>query len=371
VRGKEKGKAYLRISDDGEGVPRTESGEPDFAYVATHIYDSIKRRMKESGVQGVQGEFGIGLLSFWTVGRELVLASSGADGHVYDMHLVREKPGYTVRRCRLLFPEPGTRLTVSPLLPGIRQLSGEKLQWYLASELRDRIRSTGVAITVIDRQARKEFRVEPREFEGRLLHEVEAQRTSRGDIYLELYLAGHSAENDTSLYRNGTRVLTALSNLDEFQREPWTSGHLQGIVDAPFLRLTPGTRDGIIRDEAYTAFVEGLRGIEPNLKRLIDEQRQAEEQRASRQILKSVQKAIREALLALPVATVRVRRNRSSVSSMSGRCTVCGSRRARRLCRLVPKRPSGRSPGTRAAIMLNAIWRLRGVLPRGRVIWTG
>ena len=32
-------------------------------YVATHICDSIKRQLKQNGTLGVQGEFGIGLLS--------------------------------------------------------------------------------------------------------------------------------------------------------------------------------------------------------------------------------------------------------------------------------------------------------------------
>ena len=38
----------------------------------------------------------------------------------------------------------------------------EKLQWYLASELRARIRHSGVEIRIVDRQARAEYRVEPR-----------------------------------------------------------------------------------------------------------------------------------------------------------------------------------------------------------------
>ena len=68
IRGKEKGSQYLRVKDDGEGVRRTPEGVPDFRYVATHICDSIKRQMKRDGAKGIQGEFGIGLLSFWTVG---------------------------------------------------------------------------------------------------------------------------------------------------------------------------------------------------------------------------------------------------------------------------------------------------------------
>ena len=60
---------YLAIKDDCDGVPRDADGLPDFKYVATHICDSIKRRLKAEGSgAGLQGEFGIGLLSFWTVG---------------------------------------------------------------------------------------------------------------------------------------------------------------------------------------------------------------------------------------------------------------------------------------------------------------
>ena len=63
---------------------------------------------------------------------------------------------------RALFAEAGTEVRIAPLLDGIRSLSGEKIQWYLAAELRDRIRQTGVRITVVDRLARKQYAVEPR-----------------------------------------------------------------------------------------------------------------------------------------------------------------------------------------------------------------
>ena len=77
IRGKERGETYLKIVDDGEGIPLDANGVPDFTYVATHIGDSLKRTLKEKGAQGIQGEFGIGLLSFWTVGESLTLSSSG------------------------------------------------------------------------------------------------------------------------------------------------------------------------------------------------------------------------------------------------------------------------------------------------------
>ncbi|MCX5901637.1 MAG: ATP-binding protein, partial [Proteobacteria bacterium] len=140
VRGQERGDHYLKITDDGDGIHRTEAGLPDFAYVATHICDSIKREIKSKGAEGIQGEFGIGLLSFWTVGEELMMTSSGTDGRGYQMRMSKGDPGYTIHEKRSLLPLRGVELVIKPLLPGVRQFSGEKIQWYLASELRDRIR---------------------------------------------------------------------------------------------------------------------------------------------------------------------------------------------------------------------------------------
>ncbi|MBM4088056.1 MAG: hypothetical protein FJ276_01305 [Planctomycetes bacterium] len=76
VRGREKEQSFIRISDDGDGIPTNEDGVPNFKYVATHICDSIKRCLKEQGRQGIRGEFGIGLLSFWTVGEQTDTATS-------------------------------------------------------------------------------------------------------------------------------------------------------------------------------------------------------------------------------------------------------------------------------------------------------
>ena len=298
VRGKEKGTHFLRIKDDGEGIRRNDQGIPDFDYVATHICDSVKQRLKAEGATGLQGEFGIGLLSFWTVGEELSITSAGGEGKTYQMTMRKGDPGYRVTTRRLLVSEPGTELLIRNILPGIKQFSGEKIQWYLASELRDRIRHSGVEIRVIDRTARAEFKVEPRKFEGRLLHEL--SRRGQSELYLELYLAAPAAEHAVGLFRHGTRVVDNLGTLDEFRKAPWLGGYVQGIVDAPYLVLTPGTRNGIVRDEAYQRLLTDLAPVEAELLRIIDEQRRAEEEQTSREVLRSIQKALKEALLALP-----------------------------------------------------------------------
>ena len=300
TRGRERGEHFLTVTDDGNGVPRDKTGAPDFRYVATHVCDSIKRRLKLDGATGIQGEFGIGLLSFWTVGEELAMSSAGADGTAHEMRMKKGDPSYSVVRQRTLLPEQGTRLKIRPLLPGIRQLSGEKLQWYLASELRQRIRQSGVQIKVIDRQARKEFLVEPRAFTGQLLHQLPVPGTPHGEVYLELYLNASDGDNQVGLYRAGTRILPSLAQIDAFQHSPWTDGFLEGIVDVPFLQLTPTTRTGVVHDAALESFINAMTPIEAALQVIIDEQKRAEEEQSNRTTLRAIQRAFREAFLALP-----------------------------------------------------------------------
>jgi Histidine kinase-, DNA gyrase B-, and HSP90-like ATPase len=301
TRGKEHHAHYLAIKDDGDGVPRDADGLPDFKYVATHICDSIKRRLKADGNgAGLQGEFGIGLLSFWTVGDSLTMTSTGTDQRAYQMTMSKGDSRYEVSPRRVLFAEKGTELKISPLLEGIRALSGEKIQWYLASELRDRIRDSKARVTVIDKLARKQYEVEPRQFEGRLLHQLPAIRTVFGDAYAELYLAEPNEAARVALTRVGTRVIEDLSTLPGLDHTPWVSRYVQGLVDVPFLNLTPGTRSGIIQDDRYAALIDALKPIEAHVKGLIEEQQRAEEEQASQQSLKAIQKAFHEALLALP-----------------------------------------------------------------------
>ena len=301
TRGREHGEHYLAIRDDGDGVPRDANGIPDFRYVATHICDSVKRRLKSQGTGvGIQGEFGIGLLSFWTVGERLVMTSTGSDQRAYQMTMNKGDPSYEISRRRVLFAERGTEVRISPLLEGIRTLSGEKIQWYLASELRDRIRSSELRISVMDKLARKQFEVEPRQFDGRLLHQLPAVRTSYGDAYVELYVTEPAEPSRVALYRSGTRVVEVLGSLPGLEHAPWTSSNLEGLIDVPFLNVTPGTRSGIIHDERYAALCEALRPLEKDLNTLIAEQQRAKEEQASQQLMRAIQRAFHEALLALP-----------------------------------------------------------------------
>lgn len=293
IRGKQGGEYYLKIVDNGDGID-------DFKYVATHIADSMKARLKKEGANGLQGEFGIGLLSFWTVGETLTLSSRGSEGVTRRMKLVKNNPGYSITEETKLLATKGTELLIRPVLSGVRQLTGEKLQHYLASELRDRINKQNVLIKILDRTSRKELIVEPHKFSGRLLHQLPVPECPMGDVYREIYLNGQSPENRVSLYRNGTRVFPSITRIDQLACPPWNSGYLTGIIDASFLQLTPGTRDGIIYDDAFESFLISLKPMAEALTQIIDEQQRAEEEKASHRILQRISRALREALSYLP-----------------------------------------------------------------------
>jgi hypothetical protein len=75
---------------------------------------------------------------------------------------------------------------------------------------------------------------------------------------------------------------------------------LQGVLDAPFVNLTPGSRLGVVQDERFAAFVESLGELEGALDEVIRQQQRAAEEKSSRDTLRAIQRAFREALLVLP-----------------------------------------------------------------------
>ena len=300
TRGKDGGEYYLKIADDGQGVPRDENGVPNFKYVATHIGDSIKRQMKAKGAKGIQGEFGIGLLSFWTVGECLRMSSSGADGKVYVMKMQKSKASYELDTRRSLLAMPGTELVIQPLFPGTRGVGGEKINAYLAAELRNRILQTAVRIQIIDRVSRSEWIVDPPKFTGVRLELPAVVASPAGPIHLELYYNPDNGTSAIGLYRLGTRVVESLAQIDEFKDGPWVHPSFQGLVDVSFLNLTPGTRLGMQHDNYYMMFIEELKLLEPKLQAFLDGEKKRSEEKASQETTQRLRRAFKTAFTQLP-----------------------------------------------------------------------
>ena len=309
TRGKEKGQHYLRVKDDGEGVRRNADGEPDFHYVATHVCDSVKRQLKAQGAGGLQGEFGIGLLSFWTLGEELLLTSGERGWTRLSDASLQGRPELSHHAPARAIPRAGDRGTDQRHPAGHQELQRRQ------DPVVSRLRSCATAFVIP--ASRSASSIEPRgrnSRSSRASSRVDCCTNSmacclpQSEVYAELYLHAHSPANAVSLYRSGTRVLGDLAELDAFARMPWTSGYVQGIVDAPYLNLTPGTRLGVIQDAALARLADELGPLESRLAKIIEDQQRAEEERASRDVLRSVQGALKEALLALPAEEYDCRR---------------------------------------------------------------
>ncbi|MFC1585217.1 ATP-binding protein [Fibrobacterota bacterium] len=323
---------YLEFFDDGDGIKLNEERLPDFKYVATHICDSLKRYLSVEEKSGIHGEFGIGLLGFWSLGKELHLFSKGGDDKAYEMVMKAGKQSFKVFPSRLDMLGYGVRIIIGPLhqtTKGI--LSGERMQKYLAVELRDRLKKLKVNLSIYDKVARKKLKVIPQKYSGERIKEISRLCTRHGEIALELYYSVKKEDMNThiTLSKDGTRVKNSIADLEHFDHEPWTSGFFEGIIDCPFINLTPGTRDAIINDEKYSAFVDTLSDIENRLIGLMEERKRAEEEKASQAILKDVKRAFVEALNNLPqneYIWFDVEKDLSGKSAGSGQDAVSAAR---------------------------------------------
>ena len=360
-RRRSQGMTFLEVADDGRGVARDEAGEPDFERIATHLCDSMKRHLDAAQRRGVHGEFGIGLLSFWSLGEELRMVSGGPRG-LRELRLVRGERRYEIRPVKSRLVTGGTRVIVGPLLEATKNLvTGEKVARYLSAELRDRIRRSGATIEVIDSVARKQIAVVPREFDGDRLEIPRRYPTPLGDINVEVYVRGEQAtgEPGIAVCKDGTRVLKDVTELLPFQHAPWTDRRLEGLIDFEPLTLAPGTRSGIVPDAALDALVEAAAAIEADVREAMASREQAEAERASRQLLKQVHKAFASALADLPAEEYLFFDIPKSAPALQGRPGVPGDlaaegdARSRKVGNSAPRPLLAADPGPLAAVRIS------------------
>jgi histidine kinase/DNA gyrase B/HSP90-like ATPase len=307
TRGRRRGRVFLRVSDNGHGVPLNAEGVPDFDYVATHVCDSLKRRLDQRQRGGVQGEFGIGLLGFWSIGRELEMVSQAGDAPPHIMIMRSGSRTYDRRRYLGARAGTGVDVTIHEVHREVQsRLTAEKLQRYLGEELRERIRRRALTIVLEDRlPPSKTLEVRPAVFLGERIAEIgEIPVADHPPVRAEIYVAAETppgAERPAvSLYRLGTRVCQDIATLPEFALEPWFSGRLEGALDYADFYLAPASREGFTPDAAYHAFVEAVRGIEPILLERLSREEEARAERAGRSLVRELQSAFARTLRDLP-----------------------------------------------------------------------
>jgi Histidine kinase-, DNA gyrase B-, and HSP90-like ATPase len=346
----------LTIWDDGEGViPELDRTEA-LRYIATHVGHSRKRTLtpQQRLELMTQGQYGIGLLGFWSLGEMLEMRTVVPGQRGFRLLLYRDRPDFLIEplRGRLPLDERWTEVVVHGLHRGVvPALLGRRAAGYLASELRGQLLDRDVRLVVEDHIARgatqKVIPVRPRRFLGERLEGLERlEVTGRPPVRLEIYLVGeggrgaHAANaadaadgtepEPLAIYSAGTLVAESFHDLAPLglDRPPWTDRRLTGMVDFPDLRVAPGSRRGVIPDEAASAFADALTGVEPVLRELLSayEERRAEE--LDRVLIKNLQRAFRDFWKQRPRYTmlpVEGRRDEESGPATGGQAAVAAS----------------------------------------------
>lgn len=307
-----RGGPAMVVRDDGEGILPTLGREEALRFLATNIGASQKRQLTadERRRLVVSGQYGVGLLGFWSIGHRMEIRSRVAGSGVQVLRLVEDLPRVSLDElpAEIGAPATFTELVVTELHEtATRALSARRLADYLAAELRGPILASGVAVEVRDATARglaqKRFPVSPQPFMGeRLRLPSELAVPGFTPLRLELYLARGAERPAIQVSCSGTLVADDVAELHalDLAEAPWVGCELAGLLDFPSFTVPPGTRRGVIPDAAAEAFVAALAELRPlvgaELKRLELERRSS----ADRQVMADLRKALRGLRTLLP-----------------------------------------------------------------------
>ena len=310
TRVRERGRPCLRIWDDGEGVIPDLTRLEALQYIATHIGHSRKRQLspQERLTLMTQGQYGIGLLGFWCLGEMLEMRTAVPGGRPHRLILRRDSPDYVIEpiRSRLAMDERWTEVVVAGLhREALAALIGRRAADYLASELRGQLLAREVDVVVEDRMSRgraqKILPVRPPRFLGERLPgltllDVPGYPAARLEVYLAD--AGEDGSNAPRLavYAAGTLVAESFHELSPLglDRPPWTDPRLTGLVDFPSFRVAPGSRRGVLPDDAAGAFSQALATIEPLLAAALDSLERRRAEVVDRVLIRDLQRAYRD-----------------------------------------------------------------------------
>jgi Histidine kinase-, DNA gyrase B-, and HSP90-like ATPase len=325
VRRRDKGRPCLQIWDDGEGVIPTLDRPEALRYIATHIGHSRKRSLtpKQRLELLTQGQYGIGLLGFWSLGEVLEIRTSIPGQRPHRLVLYRDRGDYMIEPLRGHLPleDRWTEVVVLDLhRAAMSALVARRAADYLGSELRGQLLGRDVRLVVEDHVARgaaqKIVHVRPRRFLGEKLEGLGLLEVpGHPPIHLELYVRGNGDEPATpggvAVYAAGTLVAEGFHELAAFDldHEPWTDSRLNGLVEFPALRVAPGSRRGIVPDRAAGLFAQALVHAERAVKAMLESYERRRAQELDRDTVRDLQRLFRDFFrhrpryAALPVET--------------------------------------------------------------------
>jgi histidine kinase/DNA gyrase B/HSP90-like ATPase len=308
TRLRDHGVTALHVLDDGEGVIPELTRTEALTYIATHVGYSRKRDLTPEQRRELmtQGKYGIGLLGFWAIGQVLEMRTQLLNEPPYVLRLFEDSPRFEIDRLRtrLAFGDRYTEIVVRSLhRPALVSLSARRICDYLAAELRGQLLARDVQILVHDRIARglapKVLEVRPVRFEGLRLPLTESIPVEGGaPLRIELYLKpeGGGATEGISILCAGSVVYDRIEAFEvaDFRRAPWTDPRLTGIVDFAGFQVPPGSRRGVVPDQAALAFAAALRTVEPSIAACLDDAERRAAAEAGPELVRQLERAFRD-----------------------------------------------------------------------------
>lgn len=294
----------LVVRDDGEGIRPDEEREAALRYIATHIGRSHKRNLspRERHEQMVAGQYGIGLLGFWSIGRRMEIRSRVGGGAIWTLRLIEDEPRAEVAPAppAIDAPDTFTEILISELQAAAsRSLATRRLAEYLGAELRGPLRASGVVLEVREFDLRgqviERHAVVPLRFDGARL-EVPTEILVPGlpPIEVELYHAG-TAATGVEVTCAGTVIADRVTDLAGLglDRAPWNDPNLAGTIEFAALSVPPGTRRGVIPNAAADLFVAALEQLAPLVQAALDRQAGQRDAATERQLMIDLRRALR------------------------------------------------------------------------------
>lgn len=300
-----RGEPALVVRDDGEGVIPEMGREDALRYLAEHIGHSRKLKLSptERRERVVAGKYGVGLLGFWSIGRRFEMRSRVGGSQPWALRLVEDHPSGEVGPlpARTDDPETFTEIVVGELHDtALRPLGGARLSTYLGAELRGQLLQNPVELVVVDRMARglaqKRFEVRPRRFIGeRLSVPAEIPAADHAPVRVELYLVRGGEPAAIQVACAGTLVADDIAELAALglAEPPWVGRNLTGVIEFPDFDVPPGTRRGVVPDQAADAFVAAMARLKPAVEAELERLERERQSATSREVVRDLRNALR------------------------------------------------------------------------------
>src|SRR5712675_1337785 len=125
-----RGGPALTVRDDGEGVLPGLGREDALRYIATNIGSSRKRSLSPEQRRHlvVTGQYGVGLLGFWSIGHRMEIRSRVAGSSVHVLRLVEDEPRVRLDElpAEIASPETSTEIVVTELHDAMAKGTAQK-----------------------------------------------------------------------------------------------------------------------------------------------------------------------------------------------------------------------------------------------------